>query len=213
MLHESPGHNLKPDDRVVAELVVMVREAHWGHIGQTGRERQDEGSLFAQARRGEEAANGASPADQGVSAASSPLRPRGTQAGLLGAIIQTYGADSTSVAQRGKRYVTRPVARPRNGSGLPAEAKGGFTGTVGAKRRAAQPALKATRSLPPLRPGSRRPRTPRTQRAKKRRTGPRLQTKGSPPPLRPYARGARNRGRWGPLSRPTRRNLPGGSTA
>jgi len=34
--------------------------------------------------KGEEAANEASPADQGVSAASSPLRPRGTQAGVAG---------------------------------------------------------------------------------------------------------------------------------
>ena len=45
--------------------------------------------------KGEEAANGASPAYQGVSAASSPLRPRGTQPGSLGAIIQTYKAEST----------------------------------------------------------------------------------------------------------------------
>jgi putative transposase len=45
--------------------------------------------------KGEEAANRASPTDQAVSAASSPLRPRGTQPGSLGAIVQTYKAEST----------------------------------------------------------------------------------------------------------------------
>ena len=52
--------------------------------------------------KGEEVAKGVSPTDEMVSAASSPLRrmvgkgrPRGTQPGSLGAIIQTYKAEST----------------------------------------------------------------------------------------------------------------------